>query len=70
MPKKTAAGTAEIMSWADLHGIDTHGISMIPPYNERRRANKLDVLAETRRRERRARELEWADEMVRRGLAP
>ena len=46
MPKATAAGTAEIMSWADLHGIDTHGISMVPPYDERRRGNKLDVLAE------------------------
>lgn len=22
MPKETAAGTAEIMSWADLHGIE------------------------------------------------
>jgi LDH2 family malate/lactate/ureidoglycolate dehydrogenase len=46
MPKKTAAGTAEIMSWADLHGIDTHGISMVPPYDERRRGSKLDVRAE------------------------
>ena len=48
MPKATAAGTAEIMSWADLHGIDTHGISMVPPYDERRRGNKLDVRAEPR----------------------
>ena len=46
MPKATAAGTAEIMSWADLHGIDTHGISMVPPYDERRRASKLDIRAE------------------------
>ena len=37
MPEPTAASTAEIMSWADLHGIDTHGISMVPPYDERRR---------------------------------
>lgn len=42
----TAASTAEIMSWADLHGIDTHGISMVPPYDERRRTNKLDMRAE------------------------
>jgi LDH2 family malate/lactate/ureidoglycolate dehydrogenase len=48
MPEATAAGTAEIMSWADLHGIDTHGISMVPPYDERRRASKLDILAEPR----------------------
>ena len=46
MPAPTAASTAEIMSWADLHGIDTHGISMVPPYDERRRNNKLDVRAE------------------------
>ena len=45
MPKETAAGTAEIMSWADLHGIDTHGISMVPPYDERRRAGKIDMRA-------------------------
>src|SRR3979411_2710199 len=43
MPEQTAASTAEIMSWADLHGIDTHGISMIPPYDERRRAGKIDL---------------------------
>ena len=46
MPKATAAGTAEIMSWADLHGIDTHGISMIPTYDERRRAGKIDMGAQ------------------------
>lgn len=46
MPEKKADETAEIMSWADLHGIDTHGISMVPPYDDRRRAAKLDILAE------------------------
>ena len=46
MPEPTAASTAEIMSWADLHGIDTHGISMVPPYDERRRDSKLDMRAE------------------------
>ena len=30
MAEATAVSTAEIMSWADLHGIDTHGISMVP----------------------------------------
>ena len=34
------------MSWADLHGIDTHGISMVPPYDERRRSGKIDMRAE------------------------
>ncbi|MFO1080067.1 MAG: Ldh family oxidoreductase [Reyranellaceae bacterium] len=48
MPEPTAAGTAEIMSWADLHGIDTHGISMVPVYDERRRGGKIDMRAEPR----------------------
>ncbi len=46
MPEATAVSTAEIMSWADLHGVDTHGISMVPPYDERRRAGKIDMRAE------------------------
>src|SRR5712675_684460 len=46
MPEQTAASTAEIMSWADLHGIDTHGISMVPPYDERRRAGRIDMRAQ------------------------
>ena len=33
-----AAITADIMAWADLHGIDSHGISMLPTYDERRNA--------------------------------
>jgi LDH2 family malate/lactate/ureidoglycolate dehydrogenase len=45
MPDPTAAETAEIMSWADLHGIDTHGISMVPVYDGRRRAGKIDMRA-------------------------
>ena len=46
MPEETAGSTAEIMSWADLHGIDTHGISMVPVYDERRRGGKIDMRAE------------------------
>ena len=46
MPEATAVSTAEIMSWADLHGIDTHGISMVPPYDERRRAGRIDMRAQ------------------------
>ena len=46
MPEATAVGTAEIMSWADLHGIDTHGISMVPSYDERRRAGRIDMRAQ------------------------
>ena len=46
MAQPAAASTAEIMSWADLHGIDTHGISMVPVYDERRRGGKIDMKAE------------------------
>ena len=49
MPEETADSTAEIMSWADLHGIDTHGMSMVPAYDERRRAGKIDMRAVPRR---------------------
>src|SRR5829696_7136520 len=46
MEEATAVATAEIMSWADLHGIDTHGISMVPVYDQRRRDGKIDMRAE------------------------
>ena len=45
MPPATAAGTAEIMAWADLHGIDSHGISMIPTYDAHRRNGKMRMEA-------------------------
>ena len=45
MEEATAVATAEIMSWADLHGIDTHGISMVPVYDQRRRDGKIDMRA-------------------------
>ena len=48
MPPANAASTAEIMSWADLHGIDSHGISMIPGYDERRRQGKMRMEAAPR----------------------
>ena len=41
-----AAITADIMAWADLHGIDSHGISMLPAYDERRRNGKTPISAE------------------------
>ena len=45
MPAENAASTAEIMAWADLHGIDSHGISMLPAYDERRRIGKVRMAA-------------------------
>ena len=37
MPEENAEITADILSWADLHGVDSHGISMIPGYDGLRR---------------------------------
>ncbi len=41
MPAEHAARTAEVMAWADLHGIDSHGMSMLTVYDQRRRAGRL-----------------------------
>ena len=30
MPEDNAETTSDILSWADLHGVDSHGMSMIP----------------------------------------
>ena len=46
MSTTNAHNTAEIMAWADVHGIDSHGISMVPVYDERRREGKIDMQAE------------------------
>lgn len=37
MPEENAETTADILSWADLHGVDSHGMSMIPGYDRLRR---------------------------------
>ena len=45
MPEENAEITADVLSWADLHGVDSHGISMIPGYDTLRRNGraKMDV---------------------------
>src|SRR6195952_3065920 len=45
MPEENAETTSEILSWADLHGVDSHGISMIPGYDGLRKSGraKMDV---------------------------
>ena len=48
MPAHFAARTAEVMAWADLHGIDSHGISMVPPYFERHKSGILSMEAAPR----------------------
>ena len=48
MPQAFACRTAEVMVWADLHGIDSHGISMIPAYYERQRNGRVRMRAQPR----------------------
>jgi LDH2 family malate/lactate/ureidoglycolate dehydrogenase len=48
MPPDHAATTADILGWADLHGVDSHGISMIPGYDRMRRSGRADMQARPR----------------------
>jgi LDH2 family malate/lactate/ureidoglycolate dehydrogenase len=48
MSLEHAAQTAEIMAWADLHGIDSHGMSMLTVYDQRRLAGRLRMGAQPR----------------------
>ena len=43
MPEDNAEATADILSWADLHGVDSHGMSMIPGYDRLRRTGRYGV---------------------------
>jgi len=45
MPEENAEATADILSWADLHGVDSHGISMIPGYDQLRRRGRANMQA-------------------------
>jgi LDH2 family malate/lactate/ureidoglycolate dehydrogenase len=45
MPENFAERTAEVMAWADLHGIDSHGISMVPAYHERQASGRVRMEA-------------------------
>src|ERR1044071_9323029 len=48
MPEDSAEATADILSWADLHGVDSHGMSMIPGYDRLRRAGRANMKAQPR----------------------
>jgi LDH2 family malate/lactate/ureidoglycolate dehydrogenase len=48
MPEENAEVTSEILSWADLHGVDSHGISMIPGYDGLRRSGRAKMDARPR----------------------
>ncbi len=43
MPEDNADTTAEILSWSDLHGVDSHGISMIPGYDGLRKSGRAKM---------------------------
>ena len=43
MPEDNAEQTSEILSWADLHGVDSHGMSMLPGYDRLRRNGRIRV---------------------------
>src|SRR4051794_8278032 len=45
MPEDNAETTADILSWADLHGVDSHGMSMIPGYDRLRRQGRAKMQA-------------------------
>jgi LDH2 family malate/lactate/ureidoglycolate dehydrogenase len=48
MPAENAETTADILGWADLHGVDSHGISMIPGYDRLRRSGRANMAARPR----------------------
>jgi LDH2 family malate/lactate/ureidoglycolate dehydrogenase len=48
MPEDNAEVTADILGWADLHGVDSHGISMLPGYDRLRRAGRANMAARPR----------------------
>ncbi len=48
MPEDNAETTADILSWADLHGVDSHGISMLPGYDRQRRSGRANMSARPR----------------------
>ncbi len=48
MPGEAARETAQILGYADLHGIDSHGMSMLPPYDVWRREGRLNLAVEPR----------------------
>lgn len=48
MPAAEAARTADVLGWADLHGVESHGISMLLEYDGRWREGRLKMAADYR----------------------
>ncbi|MCO5090926.1 Ldh family oxidoreductase [Bosea sp. (in: a-proteobacteria)] len=46
MSPAPAKVVAEVLGWADLHGIESHGISMLTMYDDWRRAGRVDMQAD------------------------
>lgn len=46
IPQGNAAIIADVLGWADLRGIDSHGISILTVYDEWRRLGRLDMEAQ------------------------
>jgi len=45
MPEDNAETSADVLCWADLHGVDSHGISMLPGYDRLRRSGRAKMEA-------------------------
>lgn len=45
MPEETAEQTADVIAWADLHGIDSHGLSTMTMYHERWKNGRINMSA-------------------------
>lgn len=48
MGEQNARLTGEVLGWADLHGVESHGIAMIVEYDERRRTRPINMTPEPR----------------------
>lgn len=48
MAAETAERTAEVIAWADLHGIDSHGLSTLTVYHERWKNGRINMAATPR----------------------
>ncbi len=41
MPEDNADQTSDVLAWADLHGVDSHGVSLLPGYDRLRRNGRI-----------------------------
>lgn len=46
MPQPKAIRSAEVLTWADLHGLESHGIALLVEYNERRQSKPINFASE------------------------